>query len=138
MSDPEAHIAGTDHVATASRVKDHVLSLLRDCPSDTYLIVREPGVVDTDYTKAWHLQERLAGKFETVKSSHTIRSVVGDLSDTDLPKELAKQCNLKTGSLKIQSVADSLANLPQLITLQFDPVSRESSAKEADMQSHGM
>lgn len=103
LVDSSSHIGASDDVATAIRVKEHVVSILHNCPSDTYLIVNQPGVRDADFANAnsaAYLQRRLSGEDTSVRTKHVISSVVGDVSSTHLSAELVRHCGLTTESFK--------------------------------------
>lgn len=72
-----------------------VIPELTKCTSDTYIIVSQPGVGAADYENkrsAPHLRKRLLGDDKSIRSSLTVKDVLGWLDVDDVSRAVQDRC----------------------------------------------
>lgn len=71
------------------------MGMLKDCPSDTYIIVEEAGVSLADFassnSKAANLRKLMSGENKSIKSTMTVANVVGSFAE-ELSQSIQSQC----------------------------------------------
>lgn len=85
----------SQQIATARDVQARIEDLAKSCPSDSYIVVSQPGVSAADFAGRQttpHLRRRLGGEDKTVKSSVQVRDVVGQVSGSEAATLLSKSC----------------------------------------------
>lgn len=88
-------LASSPQIVSASSLSKIVLLELRKCPSDTYVIVSQPGVNVADYHdrfSAPHMRRNIAGDNKNVRSSMTVSNVLGTLDAGNISKEVQEKC----------------------------------------------
>ncbi|KAF1984586.1 BIG1-domain-containing protein [Aulographum hederae CBS 113979] len=82
----------------ASNVQTKLSNSLEICPSDSYVIVSQPGVSASDFTaktSAPNLRRWVHGAEEKVKSAWTVPEVYGQLDADKLARSLANKCGVQ-------------------------------------------
>ncbi|KAF2178644.1 BIG1-domain-containing protein [Zopfia rhizophila CBS 207.26] len=92
-------VYGNDaEVARSTRLTEAVIESLRDCPSDTYVLVQQDGVSSVDYLhgqSAPRLGLYLGGGYADVKTTMTVPEVVGSIDTSSIYRFLESQCGAK-------------------------------------------
>jgi len=142
------------NIASASDVEEYTSDVLKQCPSDTYVIVNQPGVSIADFTADTtpHLTRwASAAKISTRRVTENVRGLV-DLER--IRTSLEKQC--KTSVLELEGsgsrnqfrsqwfvltaasdVLPSKNELPQIITLNLPTPSLMREKRTAEISAHG-
>lgn len=82
-------------IVSAASLSKIITSELRKCPSDTYVIVSQPGVNAADYHdrfSAPHMRQNIAGENKNILSSMTVPNVIEALDADSLSKEVQERC----------------------------------------------
>jgi hypothetical protein len=118
--------APNTNVASAQTLKKSIEHQLKDCPSNTYVVVSQPGVSPNDLSVSKstpHLRRRLSSHDAKVKSLYTVKNVVGDVNAMSLVGMVEASCgrhsSWNTLFLHGQSTSLSLiqpTHLRQLLT----------------------
>ncbi|KAK8216692.1 hypothetical protein M8818_001655 [Zalaria obscura] len=118
----------SQQIATARDVQARIEDLAKSCPSDSYIVVSQPGVSAADFAGRQttpHLRRRLGGEDKTVKSSVQVRDVVGQVSGSEAATLLSKSC----GSLVELDGSEALIPLdqetPQVVLVTFPALPEE-------------
>lgn len=85
----------SSQIASSASIKAELTSLLEKCPSDTYVVISQPGVAATDYGSRFsapHLRKRIAGEDRNVRSSFTVADVSGEIDSSELVRVVEKKC----------------------------------------------
>ncbi|CAD0106178.1 unnamed protein product [Aureobasidium uvarum] len=83
----------TSHAQTLQESIEHQI---KGCPSDTYVVVSQPGVNSNDLTLSKstpHLRRRLEAKDNNVKSFFAAKNVVGHVDARALVASINRECN---------------------------------------------
>ncbi|MCJ1423881.1 hypothetical protein MMC29_001766 [Sticta canariensis] len=128
--------ASSPQIVPAASLSKTIISELRKCPSDTYVIVSQPGVNAADYHdrfSAPHMRQNIAGDNKNVRSTMTVSNVLGALDAESMSKEVQEKCGAEvlhvdasTGSFKVGKTAQ-----PLIINLDFPvlPAERGRASK---------
>ncbi|MCJ1262037.1 hypothetical protein MMC22_001906 [Lobaria immixta] len=118
-------------IISAASLSKTITSELRKCPSDTYVIVSQPGVNAADYHdrfSAPHMRQNIAGNNKNIRSSMTVPNVVGALDADSLSKEVQEKCGAEvllvdasSGSFKIGETVK-----PLIINVDFPALPAEN------------
>ncbi|THW67921.1 BIG1-domain-containing protein [Aureobasidium pullulans] len=84
------------NIISAQALEKSVEHRLQNCPSDTYIVVSQPGISTSDLTVSKstpHLRRRLSGKDDSVKSIMAVKNVVGDVHARVLALAAVRDCN---------------------------------------------
>ncbi|GAM88793.1 hypothetical protein ANO11243_068270 [Dothideomycetidae sp. 11243] len=141
LADTTTSLKPADNIATALKVKEHVLSVLQDCPSDVYLVINQPGISARDFAdeaSTPHLRRRLSGTDGSLQTRIILDSVVGDVGATGLVAQLSKHCKADVIALTEQRLAASDAFLPQIITIDLPEPSSEWPRRPEELGKHGI
>lgn len=139
LADTTTSLKPADNIATALKVKEHVLSVLQDCPSDVYLVINQPGISARDFAdeaSTPHLRRRLSGTDGSLQTRIILDSVVGDVGATGLVAQLSKHCKADVIALTEQRLAASDAFLPQIITIDLPEPSSEWPRRPEELGKH--
>lgn len=101
---------------SAEHLTQQIAVPLESCPSDTYIIVSQPGVEATDYTdlfSAPHLRQKMSGDGQDVRSRFTVKDVFGIVNADDLSAKIQQNCG--AGHLRID--ASSMQNAKECTML---------------------
>lgn len=88
-------LASTPQIVSAASLSNTINSELRKCPSDTYVIVSQPGVNAADYHdyfSAPHMRQNIAGDNKHIRSSTTVSDVLGALDVESMSKVVQEKC----------------------------------------------
>ncbi|KAI4738137.1 BIG1-domain-containing protein [Aureobasidium sp. EXF-12298] len=87
------------NVISAQSLQESVEHQLKGCPSNTYVVVSQPGISTNDLTVSKstpHLRRRLSGKDDNVKSIFAAKNVVGDVDGMALVASITRECHTKS------------------------------------------
>lgn len=87
------------NVISAQSLQESVEQQLKGCPSNTYVVVSQPGISTNDLTVSKstpHLRRRLSGKDDNVKSIFAAKNVVGDVDGMALVASITRECHTKS------------------------------------------
>jgi hypothetical protein len=87
------------NVISAQSLQESVEHRLKGCPSNTYVVVSQPGISTNDLTVSKstpHLRRRLSGKDDNVKSIFAAKNVVGDVDGMALVASITRECHTKS------------------------------------------
>ncbi|THV79786.1 BIG1-domain-containing protein [Aureobasidium pullulans] len=132
------------NIISAQSLEKGIEHLVKDCPSDTYVFVSQPGVSTNDLTVSKstpHLRRRLSGKDENVKSVLAVKDVVGEVDAMKLVSKVHLGCDeIKNGfnTLLLDGEKGEIPTKPyDAIHIQFPSLpanhdDRESALLQAD------
>ncbi|KAJ9645214.1 hypothetical protein H2201_000990 [Coniosporium apollinis] len=95
---PLPNSIATTQLALSGQLSSQIESSLADCPSDTYIIVSQPGVSAADFSDRLstpHLRDYI-DRHGGVQSSVTVPEVVGTIGTDALLQRLAQKCKATT------------------------------------------
>lgn len=72
-----------------------IISQLSDCPSDTYVVVSQPGVHAEDYSDRYaapHLRKKIQAEDKRIRSVATVTDVLGDIDPDNLVGAIEEKC----------------------------------------------
>lgn len=102
----------SSQIASAASITAKLTSQLEKCPSDTYVVISQPGVGAADYGSRFsspHLRKRIAGEDEKVRSSFTVADVSGEIDPSELVRVIEKKCGAGLMSVDASSKSSSWA-----------------------------
>ncbi|KAH0362035.1 BIG1-domain-containing protein, partial [Aureobasidium melanogenum] len=128
------------NVISAQSLQESIQHHLKGCPSDTYVVVSQPGISTSDLTVSKstpHLRRRLSGKDDNVKSIFAAKNVVGDVDGMAVVASINRECHTKStllldgedGEIPTESYDTIHVRFPTLPTAEDD---RESALLQAD------
>ncbi|KAG9526135.1 BIG1-domain-containing protein, partial [Aureobasidium melanogenum] len=128
------------NVISAQSLQESVEHQLKGCPSNTYVVVSQPGISTNDLTVSKstpHLRRRLSGKDDNVKSIFAAKNVVGDVDGMALVASITRECHTKStllldgenGEIPTKAYDAIHVRFPSLPTANDD---RESALLQAD------
>lgn len=88
-------LASSPHIVSAASLSTTITSELHKCPSDTYVIVSQPGVNAADFHdrfSAPHLRQNIAEDKKNIRSSMIVSNVLGALDVNSMSKEVQEKC----------------------------------------------
>ncbi|KAI9697592.1 MAG: hypothetical protein M1836_004542 [Candelina mexicana] len=111
-------------IQSAPALTQDVTKALFECPSDTYIIATQPSVNVEDFASrlsAPHLRRYLNREDDTVKTSYSIRDVLGEFGADELQTMLEKRC--RAGIMSVDASTGSFAVIddmkPRVIRVEF-------------------
>lgn len=119
-------LAASPHLTSAASLGKVVIPELEACTSDTYVVVSQPGVNAVDYQgrAAPYLWMKILGDDKSIRSSLTVKEVVGELSGDHLSKVIQEKCGAE--HLRVDASTGSFAisedTKPRVINLDFPPL----------------
>ncbi|KAH0006434.1 BIG1-domain-containing protein, partial [Aureobasidium melanogenum] len=128
------------NVISAQSLQESVEHQLKGCPSNTYVVVSQPGISTNDLTVSKstpHLRRRLSGKDDNVKSIFAAKNVVGHVDGMALVASITRECHTKStllldgenGEIPTKAYDAIHVRFPSLPTVNDD---RESALLQAD------
>lgn len=106
-------LTSAPHEITSARtLSDAIVPQLQTCPSDTYIIVSQPGVDASDYADkraAPLLRKMVIGNDERIRSSLSAREVLGRVDGEDLSRILREEC--EAGLLRVDASSKDCRSL---------------------------
>ncbi|KAI9717522.1 MAG: hypothetical protein M1812_004663 [Candelaria pacifica] len=124
-------------IQSASALTQDVTKTLFECPSDTYIIATQPSVNAEDFAarlSAPHLRRYMNRENDAVKTSYSIRDVLGEFDADEVQNMLEKRCRARTMSVDASTgsfaVIDDMK--PRVIRVEFPdlPVSSNERASK--------
>ncbi|KAL8680457.1 MAG: hypothetical protein Q9186_003355 [Xanthomendoza sp. 1 TL-2023] len=135
-------LSSTPQITSASTLLETLTPQLSTCPSDTYIIVTQPGVHAEDYSDRYsapHLRRKVLGEDERVRSTMSVMDVLGDVDAEKIVGMLEQRCGAVV--LKVDTSTGSFAVAsdphPRVINLAFPALpsgkTRASKLQENDV-----
>ncbi|KAK8222877.1 BIG/ATPase V1 complex, subunit S1 [Phyllosticta paracitricarpa] len=127
-------------LTTSSSASQSIEQLLVGCPSDSYVVVNQPGVSVADYDNKWSapwLRKQFQSKDKQIKSA-AINEVIDGLDAENITKYVAEHCNAMRAEVDASSGYISLNDAtPRVIKIDFaapptKPEDRSSALIESD------
>lgn len=87
-------------VAKSSQTTAGVLEALKDCPTQSYVVIEQRGVSSTDYVdgrSAPVLSQYMGGKQQAVKTTFAVPDVIGEVDGDAIVSHLESKCGYKAG-----------------------------------------
>ncbi|KAI4141400.1 MAG: hypothetical protein L6R39_005360 [Caloplaca ligustica] len=103
-------------IISASSLSASILPHLATCPSDTYVIVTQPGVHAEDYRDGYlapHLRRKVQGEDKTIRSSVSVTDVLGVVDTEAIVREVEERCG--AALLKVDASNAFLSSLLDLL-----------------------
>ncbi|KAK8197466.1 BIG/ATPase V1 complex, subunit S1 [Phyllosticta capitalensis] len=120
-------------LVTSSSASQSVEKLISGCPSDSYIVVNQPGVSVADYDNKWSapwLRKRFQSNDKHITTA-TINEVIDGLDAENVSKYVAEHCNAARAEVDASSGYISLEDTtPRVIKVDFSapPVKSEDRA----------
>ncbi|RDI79526.1 hypothetical protein Vi05172_g10350 [Venturia inaequalis] len=118
-------------LASSSSLSSQIHNFLSSCPTETYIIVSQPGVSATDYSprfSAPHLRHLLNKTEKTGPSTVTIPEVAGDIDAHAITRYLEDQCAAEI--LKADAATGTIpndGNYPRIVRVEFSALPSQQS-----------
>ncbi|KAK0642306.1 Protein BIG1 [Lasiodiplodia hormozganensis] len=134
-SSPAIPDFASKNILSAAAAAQSVEQLLAGCPSETYVVVSQPGVSSTDFEHKWSAPW-LRSKFRNTDASITtgsINEVVGGTDADDVANYVQRQC--KAARMNVDASNDYISlddASPRVIKLDF--VAPSTSAAERTVE----
>ena len=87
--------SGNQHILSAVSLQKSIESQLRACPSDSYVLVSQPGASTEGYTNANpvpHMRAKLSGSEEKIRSRIIVDAVHGNIDVHSMSTLLQEKC----------------------------------------------
>ncbi|CAL8579779.1 hypothetical protein XPA_005510 [Xanthoria parietina] len=136
-------LTSSPQIASASSVQDTITSQLSKCPSDTYIVVTQPGVHAEDYSDRYaapHLRRKVSGEDDRIRSTMSVTDVLGQVNTEEIVGIVGDKCG--AASLRIDASTGSFTigddPKPRIINVDFPALpsaskERASKLKENDV-----
>ena len=100
-------LASSPDLTSAASLSKIVIPELEACTSDTYVIVSQPGVNAVDYQgrASPFLRMKMLGDDKSIRSSLTVKDVLGELSGDHLSRVVQEKCG--AGHLRVDASSTS-------------------------------
>ncbi|QDS72891.1 hypothetical protein FKW77_007639 [Venturia effusa] len=118
-------------LASSSSLSSQIYEFLSKCPTETYIIVSQPGVSATDYSprlSAPHLRHLLNRTEKTVSATVTIPEVAGDIDAHAITRYLEDHCAAEI--LKADAATGTIpndGNYPRIVRVEFSALPSQQS-----------
>jgi len=136
LSDP---FVAHSQLASSSHVTEQVSKALSSCPSDTYIVISQPGVAASDYTvgtSSPNLRHYL-NKTNGVQETWVIPEVAGVLDARSIEKQVEEQCQADV--LRIDATTGSIPNdgvYPRVVFVRFPALPTKHQERTAKLEEH--
>ncbi|KAL8996682.1 MAG: hypothetical protein Q9169_003854 [Polycauliona sp. 2 TL-2023] len=137
-------LISSPQIASASTVQEKITSQLSKCPSDTYIVVTQPGVHAEDYSDRYaapHLRRKVSGEDGRIRSTMSVADIFGDINAEEIVRMVEETCG--AASLKVDASTGSFTigddPTPRIINVDFPALpsagkeQRASKLKENDV-----
>ena len=88
-------LRANSHVVSGSSISQYIESQISQCPSDTYILVSQPGATADVYSHADpvpHMKAKLSGSEKNIRSRIIIDAVRGDVNVHSMSRTLQEKC----------------------------------------------
>ncbi len=85
------------------------MSQLSECPSDTYIVVTQPGVHAEDYSDRYaasHLRRKVSGEDKRIRSTMSVMDVLGDMDAEKIVEVVGDKCG--AALLRVDAASSSI------------------------------
>ncbi|KAL8724710.1 MAG: hypothetical protein Q9166_007798 [cf. Caloplaca sp. 2 TL-2023] len=126
-------LTSTSQISTASTIQDTIKSQLSICPSDTYIVVTQPGVHAEDYSDRYaapHLRRKVLGEDERVESTMSVTDVVGKVDAEALVDAMKDDCGAALLRVDASTGSFTIADDPKPRVIKLDFPALPTSSKE--------
>ncbi|KAL1616328.1 hypothetical protein UCDDS831_g06811 [Diplodia seriata] len=124
------------NIISSAAAARSVEQLLAGCPSESYIVVSQPGVSPTDFENKWSAPW-LRSKFHNPDAPITtgsINEVVGGIDAEDVVKYVESQCKATRMNVDASNDYISLGDAsPRVIKLDFTPLSSAAPERAAEL-----
>ncbi|KAI4167538.1 MAG: hypothetical protein LQ343_007136 [Gyalolechia ehrenbergii] len=126
------------HAGTISKT---IISQLSKCPSDTYIVVRQPGVRAEDYEDRYaapHLRKKIHGEDDRIRSSMSVTDVLGDVNTAPIITAIERNCGAALSKIDAATGSFAIADdpNPRVIELEF-PTLPTGNKRASKLQENG-
>ncbi|KAI4195205.1 MAG: hypothetical protein LQ350_007327 [Teloschistes chrysophthalmus] len=120
-------------ITSSETVTKTVISQLSHCPSDTYVVVSQPGVHVEDYSDRYaapHLRKKIQAEDKRIRSVATVTDVLGDIDAESLVGAIEEQCGAALLRIDASTGSFTIADdpKPRIIHLDFPSLPPSSSS----------
>ncbi|KAL8924385.1 MAG: hypothetical protein Q9172_002732 [Xanthocarpia lactea] len=136
-------LTSVPQIALASTIQDIIVSQLSKCPSDTYIVVTQPGVHAEDYSDRYaasHLRRKVSGEDERIRSTMSVMDVLGDVDAEKIVEVVGDKCgaallrvDAATGSFTIADDPKPRIVIVDFPSLPSSRTERASKLKDNDV-----
>ncbi|KAL8770763.1 MAG: hypothetical protein Q9209_003630 [Squamulea sp. 1 TL-2023] len=120
-------------IAPASIVQNTVATQLWRCPSDTYIVVTQPGVYAEDYSDQYaapHLRRKISGEDGRIRSTMSVMDVLGEVDTEMIERVVKKQCGAALLRVDASTGSFTIADDPKPRIIHVDFPTLPSASKE--------
>lgn len=106
-------LTSSPQIVSADSLSKSITSQLSTCPSDTYVIVTQPGVHAEDYSDGFsmpYMRRKIQGKDDRIRSSMSVSDVLGTMDTDAIVQTLESKCGVAL--MKVDASSSSF-HLPQ-------------------------
>ncbi|KAL9002991.1 MAG: hypothetical protein Q9188_004109 [Gyalolechia gomerana] len=111
-------------IVHADTISKTITSQLSKCPSDTYIVVRQPAVRAEDYEDRYaapHLRKKIHGEDGRIRSSMSVTDVLGDVNTASIITAIERNCGAALSKIDAATGSFAIADdpNPRVIELEF-------------------
>lgn len=109
---PQRLLTSSPQIASASSAQDTITSQLSKCPSDTYIVVTQPGVHAEDYSDRYaapHLRRKVSGEDDRIRSTMSVTDVLGQVNTEEIAGIVGDRCGAASLRIDASSMSSKAA-----------------------------
>ncbi|KAL8753155.1 MAG: hypothetical protein Q9184_005505 [Pyrenodesmia sp. 2 TL-2023] len=106
-------LTSSPQIVSAAILSKSIIPQLSECPSDTYIIVTQPGVHAEDYSDGFsmpYIRRKIQGEDDRIRSSMSVTDVLGTMDTDAIVQTLESEC--RAALLKVDASSSSF-HLPR-------------------------
>lgn len=95
-------LTNSAYIKTGTSLLGDLSSSLSTCPSDYYVVVKQPGVHSSDFStrkSAPRLGAKMLGKDKSIRSKMSVNEVTGLLDTAEIKSILTEKCKAQTTAI---------------------------------------
>ncbi|KAL8832461.1 MAG: hypothetical protein Q9170_004872 [Blastenia crenularia] len=121
-------------ITTAETIFKSISFQLSTCPSDTYIIVTQPGVHAEDYKDRYaapYLRKKIQGEDKRIRSSMSITDILGEVDTDALMRLVGEQCGAAVMKVDASTGSFTIADDPKPRVIKVDFPAPPTGSKTA-------
>ncbi|KAL8897356.1 MAG: hypothetical protein Q9207_007252 [Kuettlingeria erythrocarpa] len=106
-------LTSSPQIISADSLSKSIIPQLSTCPSDTYIIVTQPGVHAEDYSDGFampHIRRKIQGKDDRIRSSMSATDVLGTMDTDKIVETVASKCGAALLKVDASSATSTLSS----------------------------
>ncbi|KAL8750201.1 MAG: hypothetical protein Q9199_007226 [Rusavskia elegans] len=126
-------LTSSPQIASASTVQETITSQLSKCPSDTYIVVIQPGVHAEDYSDSYaapHLRRKVSGEDKRIRSTMSVSDVLGQVNAEEIVGIVEEKCGAALLRIDASTGSFTIGDDPKPRIINVDFPALPSASKE--------